>query len=311
MSCPNTCNPCKKANKAAKRGHLECLQSIVSKTDFTWDSKHQKEAAILASRYGHLDCLQYAHQNGCYLHDLCQLIVDGQLLEKTAVNVAILGGHIDCLRYAHQEAEVELTEEAFIIAAIKGHLNCIEYLHQQGHAWYHGTVALCARYGHLDCLRFACENGAPYSNDTFDITDDTGNGEIVNCSPETIAAVYGHMDCLKYLREKDPIRNVETIEFAMLYKKLECAEYLIEQGFPCIVRDFWIEQGRLDPEHLDEPFWRDFLLNKAILRDAPSVQRLVDQKKAEIEKTKEACMYLVSENKIVEDIVKYVLHVYI
>ena len=305
-----SCTSCIKANEAAKRGHLVCLQDISSKPRFTWNSKDHKGAAILASRYGHLECLKFSHQRGCPLDDISNLEVGEYIIEKDIVNASIIDGHLDCLRYAHQKAGVELTEDAFIVASVKGHLNCIEYLHQQALEWYSGTIAICARYGNLVCLKYAYENGAPYEKENFDIQDEEGNGQIVDCSPETIASAYGRLDCLKYLCSKDPLQHLETIEFAIQYKHLECARYLIEQEFPCVVTDHWIYEGRLSYQHLDDPVWRDFLFNKAILSKAPSVQRLVNQKKSEIEQTKKACMCLFSENKIPEDIVKYILYVY-
>ncbi len=308
-----SCTSCKKANEAAKRGHLECLQAIVLKPRFNWNSKDHKGAAILASRYGHLDCLKFAYQSGCPPDDISNLEIGEYVVEKDIANTAILGGHLDCLRYALQETEIVITEDAFIVAAVIGCLNCIKYLHQEEFDWYPGTVAICARYDNLDCLRYACENGAPYENETFDIHDDDEevDSRLEDCSPETIAAAYGHLDCLKYLCS-NIIRSKESepIDFAIEYKRLDCARYLIEQGFPCVVTDHWIEEGRLSYQHLDDPVWRDFFFNRALLKRAPSVQRLVDQKKEEINQIKEQSRCLFSENKISEDIIKYILYVY-
>ncbi len=311
-----SCTSCKKANEAAKRGHLVCLQDISSKHHFNWNFNwnfiDHKRAAILASRHGHLDCLKFAHQRGCPLNDISNLEVGEYVVINDIVNASIIDGHLDCLKYAHQEAGVELTEKAFIVASVKGHLNCIKYLLQQGLEWYHGTIAICARYGHLDCLKYACENGSPYESVTFYIEDEEER-VLIDWYPETAAAAYGHLDSLKYLCDSNIIKHkdTETIEYAINYKQLECVRYLIEQDFPCVVTDDWVEEGRLYYQHLDDFVWRDFLFNKAILSEAPSVQRLVDQKKDEIEQIKKVCTCLFSENKIPKDIVTYILYGYL
>ena len=302
---------CTKTNEAAKAGHLRCLQTICSKRGFTWQSKHHKGACLLASRHGHLTCLKYAHQRGCPLDDFSDLQIEDYLIEKNAVNAAIVGGHLDCLKYAHQEARIELTEDAYIAASVRGHLNCLVYLREQGLEWYPGTIAICARYGHLDCLKYAFENGAPYSNSAFDIQDENGDGEIANFSPDTLAAAYGHLDCLKYLCDKEVFQYLDTVHYAIHCRQLHCARYLIDRGHCCTVYDFWMQDNRLDLSSLDDPVWRNFFFNVALFGKAPLIKQIVDQKRLEIQQIKEESTCLVSEGKMSSDVLQYIMYLYI
>ena len=298
---------CKNANKAARTGHLSCLQAICSKRGFTWNSKHAKEACLIASRHGHLDCLKYAHQRGCPIDDFFEMEIEGYIIEKNVVNTAIIGGHLDCLKYAHKEAGIELIDDdAYIAASARGRLNCLEYLRNEGFEWYPDTIAICARYGHFDCLRYAFENGAPYCNAVFDVLEDIGE-----FGPDTLAAAYGHLECLKYFCEKEVPQSLEAIYYAMRFNQLDCAKYLIAQGYSCVVFDFWMQDNRLDVSDLDDPVWRHFLLDVALLDKAPLVREVVDRKKVEIQQTKEACMCLIPERKMNPDILKYITYLYI
>lgn len=307
---------CTNANEAGKTGHLRCLQTICSKRGFTWDSKHHKGACLLASRHGRLDCLKYAREKGCPLDDISNLQVEDYLHDKNAVNAAIVGGHLECLKYAHQEARIELTEDAFIAAAVRGRLNCLVYLREQGLEWYSETIAICARYGHLECLTYALENGAPYLDGTFDLKDESGEGEIDNYPPEALAAHYGHLECLKYLCEKKVVKTNEIIDFAMQSRELDCARYLIEHtpSEPhCVymAQNYWTKNNRLTREHLEDPVWRHFLFHVAIISEAPLVERIVNKKKKEIQQIKDECTCLISEGKMSSDVLQYIMYLYI
>jgi len=107
------CGICKKANDAAKSGHLECLKYIHEKGR-QWDTW----TCSIAAAYGRLDCLKYLHENECPW-------------DSWACNYAAANGKLECLKYLH-ENRCPWDKYACSCASANGNLDCLEYFHENG-----------------------------------------------------------------------------------------------------------------------------------------------------------------------------------
>lgn len=84
MSC------CTKIHKASKKGHLNCLQSLIEQ-GFDIDERYGNTALHLASIYGNVDCLQFLIDNGANINALNKY-------NETPLYCASNNGDYDCIR---------------------------------------------------------------------------------------------------------------------------------------------------------------------------------------------------------------------
>lgn len=136
-------------NKAAEKGHLECLRY-----EFEHGGSINEETCIWAAQNGHLACLRYLYEHGCSW-------------DEWTINWATENGHLDCLQYA-LDHECPVDDNICLVAALYGQLDCLRELHQRGFSWNHETCNAAAENGHLACLQYAHEHGCPWNEEAFE-----------------------------------------------------------------------------------------------------------------------------------------------
>jgi ankyrin repeat protein len=81
---PDPDDVCQYINRAAQRGHLECLRYLHEN-----GCPCNEQAIDVAVGRGHLECLRFLHEKGCPL-------------TVWTIAWAAAGGHLECLRYLHE-----------------------------------------------------------------------------------------------------------------------------------------------------------------------------------------------------------------
>jgi len=112
--CP--CDKEKSCERAAIKGHLDCLRFLFAKLQPSRDTEGKE--ALQAAAYGHLDILKYLVEERKISDDL-----------KICVGNAAIYGQLDCLKYLVEEARAPLNDwRNFAYARYKEHTECENYL---------------------------------------------------------------------------------------------------------------------------------------------------------------------------------------
>ena len=115
------CDKEKSCERAAIKGHLDCLRFLFDKVKPSRET--EKEAAGQAAAYGHLDILKYLVEERKISDDL-----------KICVGNAAINGQLDCLKYLlGEEVKAPLNFWQYIAyARYREHTECENYLLEKG-----------------------------------------------------------------------------------------------------------------------------------------------------------------------------------
>jgi len=248
---------------AAKNGHLDCLEYLLSVNSPLHD--HTSRIAALnglrdnnkhldtycchnAAMNGHLNCLKYLRSidrfwnvsvpasaaGNSHLDCLIFAHENGCPWDKDTCRDAAKGGHLSCLQYAHTNG-CPWDDSTCSSTASGGYLACLQYVHEEGCPWNTSTCANAASGGHLLCLRYARTNGCPWNANTCSSAAEGGHLQCLQFAHENgcewgtatcrDAATGGHLDCLKYARDHGCAWNANTCSSAASGGHLSCLQY--------------------------------------------------------------------------------------
>jgi hypothetical protein len=156
-------------------GNLNFLRYIWCTRSCRWDSEFCSKSAA----NGHFEILQWAHANGCQLHERASAYAarsgrleilqwvrsNGCPWDAFTCSCAAANGHLEILQWAHVNG-CPWNEDTCRGAAECGNLKMLQWARARGCPWDEDTCAMAAAYGHLEILQWAHVNGCPWNEDT-------------------------------------------------------------------------------------------------------------------------------------------------
>lgn len=192
--CPMDLNNTESCERAAKGGHLPCLQWLRAH-NFPWDSKTCSEAAAGA----HWETLRWALENGC------------ECDKETCAGAA--RHSLQMLQWLREEKGCEWDSQTCASAAAAGKLEILQWAREKGCEWDSETSLEAAANGHLEVLRWAVENGCELEGSAAQSAAAQGRIDILSYTFEKdcnyfapdlwkSAARFGHIEVLKWLHKR-------------------------------------------------------------------------------------------------------------
>lgn len=153
--------------KAARHGHIDCLQAV-RRLGFRMNTNALTKALI----YGHAECVDYMLQDGCGTENM-----------KHTYSLAVRDGHLECVQTLLEHG-VPWDGYEVDIAASKPSPDCLRFLLERGCTMHPVRVKFTAGCTDVACVKLLREYGMPWSDVILLIACGKGNYDVLKYAIE-------------------------------------------------------------------------------------------------------------------------------
>ena len=282
--------------KAAKAGSLDLFKQIhelgsgVNVTDCQvrvhgLELRLNVNICHILSYYGYLDCLQYAYEHGAKM-------------DIHSTRYAAMNGNVQCLQYLLDRG-CPIDEDASRVAIKYGELECVQYLVECGHPVIKQACVVACEFGRLNILVYLIKKQFPVTYTMYEAAID--HAFRLCCRYyDTPPSFMVRAQCLLYLLEhhhlsQDDLETLLQTRFGSARFQEICQRYPEDQDAFYTLFNYRV--------------WRESFFSVDFSK-SPFVESFISRKKEELQLLTDHTSFLVDENLLPRDIVKYNIMTY-
>lgn len=253
---------------AAKSGHIEPLDWIITKFNFFIADKFNSMVIKTATKHNKIQILEWINNHlqpetanrtfwtrfNCdkaiesgHIDTVSWMAKNGAILNHQSCLIPILKGDLKMLKFLTTDYALRVDHGAVQLAAQTGNLEILKWLKENQYPWDNFTCKCAINNNHFELLKWMINNGCPWdTNDDYHalcgiaaekgqlnwiqwIISNGGHWDNVTCGGAVKA---GRIDILKWVRENGCPWGYSTCSNAAVSGRLDILQWARENGCP-------------------------------------------------------------------------------